>query len=155
MRHPDLRRATMFSGRFCVYTSGRASVTWSRQSTCVVQWTACSSSSLSSTGTRPSFRGVSSPSQMPSSTASSPPQPYQKPRSFELASWLRSACFKLSSLTWMPERKTWLTRASLLWVIGGVSTKQHPTPRQLEALSAGDRGKISMHQSKWDATGEV
>eukprot|EP00965_Chrysotila_dentata_P177751 5871622-Pleurochrysis_carterae.AAC.1 len=34
----------------------------------------------------------------------------------------------------LPHRATWLTRASLLWVIGVVSTK-HPTPQQLQALS--------------------
>eukprot|EP00965_Chrysotila_dentata_P172237 5683713-Pleurochrysis_carterae.AAC.1 len=54
----------------------------------------------------------------------------------------------------LPERKTWLTRASLLWVIEGVSTK-HPTLQQLHALSAGDRCKVSPRQSKCDATGEV
>eukprot|EP00965_Chrysotila_dentata_P072120 2382958-Pleurochrysis_carterae.AAC.1 len=37
---------------------------------------------------------------------------------------------------------------------GGVSTK-HPTPKQLEALSAGDRCEIYPRQSKCDATGKV
>eukprot|EP00965_Chrysotila_dentata_P088718 2928846-Pleurochrysis_carterae.AAC.1 len=84
MLHPNLRRATMFSGRFGVYTSGPAG-TCSKQSTCVAQWTDYNSSSLFSKGTRPFFRVVSSPCRMPSSTASSPPKPCQKPRSFELA----------------------------------------------------------------------
>eukprot|EP00965_Chrysotila_dentata_P094250 3115905-Pleurochrysis_carterae.AAC.1 len=45
-------------------------------------------------------------------------------------------------------------RASLLWVIGGVSTK-HPAPQQLHALAAGDRCAVSPRRSKCDATGEV
>eukprot|EP00965_Chrysotila_dentata_P211492 6186492-Pleurochrysis_carterae.AAC.2 len=61
---------------------------------------------------------------------------------------------KAELVAYLPKRKTWLTRASLLWLIGRVSTK-HPTPLQLEALSAGDRCGVSPRQSKCDATGEV
>eukprot|EP00965_Chrysotila_dentata_P125881 4160338-Pleurochrysis_carterae.AAC.1 len=44
---------------------------------------------------------------MPSSTAStSPPQPCQKSRSFELASWPRSAC---STLAAFAKPSSWLT----------------------------------------------
>eukprot|EP00965_Chrysotila_dentata_P100998 3336407-Pleurochrysis_carterae.AAC.3 len=49
---------------------------------------------------------------------------------------------------------TWLTRSSLLWVIGGVFTKQS-TLQQLQALSVGDRCEIFSRQSKYNATGEV
>eukprot|EP00965_Chrysotila_dentata_P166007 5481111-Pleurochrysis_carterae.AAC.1 len=48
-----------------------------------------------------------------------------------------SGCRKAELVAYLPERKTWLTRASLLWVIGGVSIK-HLTPQQLHALAAGD-----------------
>eukprot|EP00965_Chrysotila_dentata_P169694 5601289-Pleurochrysis_carterae.AAC.1 len=60
---------------------------------------------------------------------------------------------KAELVSYLPERKTWLTRASLPWVIGGVSTR-HPTPQQLHALLAGDRCEVSPRQSKCDATGE-
>eukprot|EP00965_Chrysotila_dentata_P170471 5627257-Pleurochrysis_carterae.AAC.1 len=80
------------------------------------------------------------------------------------ASSRKPPCYALSALRqWFSQsrahrvfvgRKTWLTRALLLWVIGGVSTK-HPTPQQLHALSAGDWCEVSPRQSKCDATGEV
>eukprot|EP00965_Chrysotila_dentata_P098336 3250930-Pleurochrysis_carterae.AAC.1 len=61
---------------------------------------------------------------------------------------------KLSlSRTCRNERRSSDTRASLLWVIEGVSTKR-PTPQQLHALSLGERCEISPRQSKCDATGE-
>eukprot|EP00965_Chrysotila_dentata_P262994 6214728-Pleurochrysis_carterae.AAC.4 len=34
---------------------------------------------------------------------------------------------KVELIAYLPERATWLMRASLLWVIGGIST-EHPTP---------------------------
>eukprot|EP00965_Chrysotila_dentata_P080764 2664827-Pleurochrysis_carterae.AAC.2 len=40
---------------------------------------------------------VSFSCRMPSCTASSPPQPYQKPHPFELASWPRSSCSTLAA----------------------------------------------------------
>eukprot|EP00965_Chrysotila_dentata_P254351 6211840-Pleurochrysis_carterae.AAC.6 len=62
---------------------------------------------------------------------------------------------KAELVAYLPERATWLTRASLLRVIGDVSTK-HPTPQQLQALAMlGDRCEIFPGQSKCDATGEV
>eukprot|EP00965_Chrysotila_dentata_P095802 3166830-Pleurochrysis_carterae.AAC.1 len=60
---------------------------------------------------------------------------------------------KAELVAYLPYRATWLTRASLLRVIGGVSTK-HPTLQQLQALSVGDRCEISPRQRKCDATGE-
>eukprot|EP00965_Chrysotila_dentata_P194222 6176235-Pleurochrysis_carterae.AAC.1 len=45
-----------------------------------------------STATRPSFRGVSSPCQMPSSTASSPPQPSLPEAQLLRASLLATLC---------------------------------------------------------------
>eukprot|EP00965_Chrysotila_dentata_P121421 4014058-Pleurochrysis_carterae.AAC.1 len=61
---------------------------------------------------------------------------------------------KAELVAYLPERATWLTRASLLWLIGVVSTK-HPKPQQLQALSVGDRCENSPRQSKCDATGGV
>eukprot|EP00965_Chrysotila_dentata_P163623 5402733-Pleurochrysis_carterae.AAC.3 len=61
---------------------------------------------------------------------------------------------KAELVVYLPERATWLTRASLLWVIWGVSTK-HTTPQQLQTFSVGNRCEISQRQSKFDATGEV
>eukprot|EP00965_Chrysotila_dentata_P245447 6206559-Pleurochrysis_carterae.AAC.1 len=89
--HPDPHQATTSSGRFGVCTSKRAG-TWSKRSTCVAPWTACSSNSLSSTGTRPSCRGVSSPCPMPFSAASLPPPPCPKARFFAQASFPRFVC---------------------------------------------------------------
>eukprot|EP00965_Chrysotila_dentata_P034027 1132998-Pleurochrysis_carterae.AAC.1 len=57
-------------------------------------------------------------------------------------------------VAYLPDRATWLTRASFLWVIGGVATKS-PTPQQLQTLAVGDRCEASPRQSKCDATGEV
>eukprot|EP00965_Chrysotila_dentata_P121065 4004077-Pleurochrysis_carterae.AAC.1 len=61
---------------------------------------------------------------------------------------------KAELVVYLPERAMRLTRTSLLWVIGGVFSK-HPMPQQLQALSVGDRCKLSPRQSKCDATGEV
>eukprot|EP00965_Chrysotila_dentata_P023907 792616-Pleurochrysis_carterae.AAC.1 len=61
--------------------------------------------------------------------------------------------YKAELIAYVPERKTWLTRASLLWVIRGVST-MHLTLRQLQALSAEDGCEVFPRQSKCDATGE-
>eukprot|EP00965_Chrysotila_dentata_P008677 282287-Pleurochrysis_carterae.AAC.2 len=54
----------------------------------------------------------------------------------------------------MPERATWLTYATLLWVIGRVTTKL-PTLVYLTSLAPGNRCDVSPRQSKCDATGEV
>eukprot|EP00965_Chrysotila_dentata_P138940 4595102-Pleurochrysis_carterae.AAC.1 len=141
MPPPGPPQATTSFGRFGGYISGPAG-TWSRRSICAAPYMGCSSSLSRSTGLRPSFCGANSPC----------PSPLPPPRCFlsparsptPRASLLATLCLlyvsgfrKAGLIANLPERGTWLTRASLLWVIGG------------------DRCEVSPRQSKCSATGEV
>eukprot|EP00965_Chrysotila_dentata_P058246 1931271-Pleurochrysis_carterae.AAC.2 len=110
---------------------------------------------------RLSFRYESFRSLTPSFIASLLPLPCPRLRCFVpallavlcLLLYVSGFC-KAELIAYLPDRATWLTRASLLWVVGGVATR-HPTPQQLQALAVGDRCEVSPRQSKYDATGEV
>eukprot|EP00965_Chrysotila_dentata_P213417 6187613-Pleurochrysis_carterae.AAC.3 len=146
--YPGLRRATTFAGSFGVCTSVRAT-TWSKQSACVERWTACSSSLLSSTGTRPSFRAAQVPHvECPLSSPHRPPC-HALPALRQRLLQGRAHC----SLAGAKDLAH--ARLAALGDWRCLHEAPDPMPRQLEALPAGDMCEVPPRQSKCDAIDEV
>eukprot|EP00965_Chrysotila_dentata_P088239 2913730-Pleurochrysis_carterae.AAC.1 len=143
MSRPDLRRATTFSGSFAVYTSVRVETRSKRgapasrggRSAAVVRCPPRARGPPAAARKFPMFNALFH--RLLASSAM-PEAPLLRTSLLATLCLLYVSSFCNAELiAYLPERKTWLTRASLLWVIRGVSTK-HPTLRQLEALPAGD-----------------